>query len=125
MNTPENLRPFAFVLAVPDLPSSAAYFRDKLGFEILWPDRLDWQLACRESVRIMLGHCPHSTPPTELGDHSYFAYLHVDDANALYQEWMASGALVSSAPTDREWGMREFLVSTPDGHRLMVGQILA
>lgn len=27
-------------------------------------------------------------------------------------------------PIDRAWGMREFAVATPDGHRLMVGEIL-
>ncbi|MDP9900324.1 hypothetical protein [Variovorax ginsengisoli] len=34
------------------------------------------------------------------------------------------GAIVLRPPIDRDWGMREFAVATPDGHRLMVGEIL-
>ena len=33
------ISPWAFVLAVPDLNKSAAYFRDVLGFKIGWGTR--------------------------------------------------------------------------------------
>lgn len=72
----------------------------------------------------MLGHCPDALLPSATGDHSYFAYLHVDDAQALHDEWVGRGAIVIHPPIDRDWGMREFAVTTPDGHRLMVGQVL-
>ncbi|MDM0111309.1 VOC family protein [Variovorax sp. J22R133] len=125
MSTTNDLRPFAFVLAVPDLQRSTAYFRDALGFTVAWePERTDWQLVRRGSVSIMMGHCPDALPPAQTGDHSYFAYLHVDDADALHGEWVQRGAIVMHPPIDREWGMREFAVRTPDGHRLMVGQVL-
>ncbi len=35
-----------------------------------------------------------------------------------------SGAEVRMAPVDRPYGMREMLVATPDGHRIMFGQTL-
>jgi len=53
--SPTELTSFSFVLAVPDLRSSAAYFRDALGFRRVWPVGGDWQLAARGAVRIMLG----------------------------------------------------------------------
>jgi uncharacterized glyoxalase superfamily protein PhnB len=74
--------------------------------------------------QVMLGHCPDALLPSATGDHSYFAYLHVDDAQALHDEWVGRGAIVIHPPIDRDWGMREFAVTTPDGHRLMVGQVL-
>jgi catechol 2,3-dioxygenase-like lactoylglutathione lyase family enzyme len=39
------LRAYAFVLAVIDLDRSAAYYRDVLGFRILWGNATDWRLA--------------------------------------------------------------------------------
>ncbi|CAN7664015.1 VOC family protein [Variovorax paradoxus] len=51
--------------------------------------------------------------------------LHVDDVDALYEEFVRRGALIKQAPADKPHGMREFSVTTPDGHRLMIGQDLA
>lgn len=120
-----NLQTYAFVLAVPDLPRSVAYFRDALGFGLDWVDGDNWATLSRGGARVMMGHCPDALPPGELGDHSYFAYLHVDDIDALHREWAARGALIGRAPHDTSWGMREMAVATPDGHRLMVGQTMA
>ncbi len=120
-----DLRPFAFVLAVPDLERSAAYFRDALGFRLEWPAGSGWQLASRGSVRVMMGHCPDAMPPAATGDHSYFGYLHVDDAIGLHDEWLGRGALILQPPADKPHGMREFVVATPDGHRMMIGQDLS
>lgn len=118
------LTSFSYVLAVPDLTATAAYFRDALGFTLAWPEGGDWQLAVRGGVRIMLGHCPDAIAPSALGDHGYFGYLNVDDANALYAEFVDAGAIILQPPADRPHGMREFTVATPDGHRMMIGQDL-
>jgi uncharacterized glyoxalase superfamily protein PhnB len=118
------MRPFAFVLAVPDLTAAAAYFRDALGFAIGWEAVAGWRLASRGGVNVMLGHCPDALPPAALGDHSYFGYLHVDDVDALHAEFVARGALILAVPADKPWGLREMPVATPDGHRLMFGQVL-
>jgi uncharacterized glyoxalase superfamily protein PhnB len=72
----------------------------------------------------MLGECTDAIPPTELGDHSYYAYITVDDVDALYAEFQQSGVEFIQTPTDKPWGMREFGVRTIDGHRIMFGQEL-
>ena len=115
------IAPWAFVLAVPDLNRSAAYFRDVLGFRIPWEDATDWRLVERDSVRVMLGHCPNDVPPSELGSHNWFGYLEVDDINALHAEIAARGATCSE-PANRPYGMREVVVTTVDGHRIVFGQ---
>jgi len=120
-----DLRAFSFVLAVPDLERSAAYFRDALGFQLTWPEGTGWQLVSRGAVRIMLGHCPDAIAPAATSDHSYFGYLNIDDADALYNEFVGRGAIILQPPTDRPHGMREFVVATPDGHRMMIGQDLS
>lgn len=124
MTPPADLRPYAYVLAVPDLPRTADYFYNVLGFAEDWRDGDNWRALRRGSVRVMIGHCPGVIPPRELGDHSYFAYLHTDDIDAFHAEIAARGAIVLQPPADKPWGMREMPVATPDGHRLMVGQEL-
>jgi catechol 2,3-dioxygenase-like lactoylglutathione lyase family enzyme len=121
---PAKIAPWAFVLAVPDLETSAGYFRDVLGFRVSWEEATEWRLVERDGVRVMLGHCPNDRPPDELGSHNWFGYLDVDDVDALHAELTARGA-TCSAPADRHYGMREIVVTTIDGHRLVFGQQLA
>lgn len=115
---------WAFVLAVPDLDKSARYFRDVLGFEIKWEEAADWRLAERDGVRLMLGHCPNDMRAADIGSHSWFGYLEVDDVDALRAEIMARGADCST-PTVQVYGMREIVVTTVDGHRIVFGQELS
>lgn len=72
----------------------------------------------------MLGHSPDAMSPSDTGDHNYFAYLHVDDAQSLHDEFVSKGAIILAPPVDKPHGMREFTVGTPDGHRMMIGQDL-
>ncbi len=70
----------------------------------------------------MLGRCPDAIKPADLGDHSYFAYLMVDDVDALHAEFMDREAIILHPPTDKPWGQREMAIATPDGHRMMIAQ---
>jgi catechol 2,3-dioxygenase-like lactoylglutathione lyase family enzyme len=115
------LRTFAFVLAVRDLDVSAAYYRDVLGFQLQWEDGADWRLAVRDGVRLMLGHCPNEKPATEIFPHDWFGYLETDDVDKLRAELIGRGATCSE-PKDQPYGMREIIVTTPDGHRIVFGQ---
>lgn len=120
----ETFAPWAFVLAVPDLDVSAAYYRDVLGFNLSWEDASDWRLAERGAVRLMLGHCPTDRPAAEIGSHNWFGYLEVSDVTAFRAEIVARGA-VCSEPADRPYGMREIVVTTVDGHRIVFGEEIA
>ena len=115
------IAPWAFVLAVLDLQRSAGYFRDILGFRVLWEEASDWRLVERDGVRIMLGHCPDDPPAAELGSHNWFGYLNVDDLDTLRAELTARGGACTQ-PVDRPYGMREIVVTTIDGHRIVFGQ---
>jgi catechol 2,3-dioxygenase-like lactoylglutathione lyase family enzyme len=64
-----------FVIAVPDLEQSAAFYRDVLEFEIREIGDAGWRMYVRDDCSILAGECPGAMPATELGDHSYFAYL--------------------------------------------------
>lgn len=111
-----------FVLAVPDLKRSAAYYRDVLGFEIQEMGDPGWRFYVQDACRIMAGECRDAMPVADTGDHSYFVYLLVDDADAFLARVTAAGADICKSIASEPWGMREFGVRTIDGHRMMIGQ---
>lgn len=111
-----------YVLAVPDLDRSAAFYRDVLGFEVRDMGDPGWRMYVREGCRIMAGECRDAMPVADTGYHSYFAYLVVDDADAWHQRVCAAGAEIVKPLATEPWRMREFGVRTADGHRIMIGQ---
>jgi predicted enzyme related to lactoylglutathione lyase len=113
-----------YVLAVPDLKRSGEFYARALGFEVREMGDPGWRLFVKDQCRIMAGECPDEMPVMDIGDHSYFAYLVVDDARAYYARVSQSGAEITKPLRDEPWGMREFGLRTVDGHRLMVGQEL-
>ena len=77
---------------------------------------------CRRSS--MVGRCLDVTPASEVGDHSYFAYLHMEDVDAMHAELSNRGAIIRMPPRDQPYGQREMVVATPDRHRMVIGQPL-
>ncbi len=113
----------SFVQAVADVDATADWWIEVMGFSD-WMRPEGWRFVRRDGCMIMLGECPDAIPVPDLGDHQYFAYIYVDDANAYRDEIAAKGAEIIFGPKDQPWGMREMAVRTPDGHRFMVGQDL-
>jgi catechol 2,3-dioxygenase-like lactoylglutathione lyase family enzyme len=112
-----------FVLAVGNLEASTRFYIDVLGFRRDFGDGSDgWSFLSRDAFKVMLGECPDEIPAGELGDHSYFAYLQVEGVDAFHREVAARGAEIISPPGDKPWGMREFAIRTPDGHRMTFGE---
>jgi catechol 2,3-dioxygenase-like lactoylglutathione lyase family enzyme len=113
-----------YVLAVHDVRLSANFYTDVLGFDEV-AEHDGWIFVQKDQCMIMLGECPDDAHPSSLGSHNYFAYLCVNDADAYYQQLQAKQVDLLSTIEDKPWGMREFGISTVDGHRIMIGQELA
>jgi catechol 2,3-dioxygenase-like lactoylglutathione lyase family enzyme len=107
-----------FVIAVPDLKSSAAFYRDVLGFTIDQVSDPGWLFFSSGDCIIMAAECPEAIPPHKLGDHSYFAYMQINEIDSFYASALASGAEICKTIRDEPWGMREFGLVTVDGHRI-------
>jgi catechol 2,3-dioxygenase-like lactoylglutathione lyase family enzyme len=118
------IRETMFVIAVPNLATSAAFYRDVLGFEIHEVGGPGWRIYRKGACHILVGECPDAIPPRDLGDHAYFAYLVVDEVDAYHARVVASGAEIVKTLRDEPWKMREFGLRTADGHRIMLGQRL-
>jgi uncharacterized glyoxalase superfamily protein PhnB len=112
------------VLAVRDLKVSTRYYKEVLGFSQDPIDADGWSFLTRDNFRVMLGECPDERPASELGNHSYVAYWNIEGVDRFYNEIAARGALVTSRPADKPWGLREFGFSTPDGHRITCGELI-
>ena len=113
-----------FVLAVQDLAASRQFYLEKLGFsEDLNVD--GWSFLSRGACRLRIGHCPDAMPMSDTPDHSWFAYLHVRDAKGLYREVVGKGVRIWHPLEDKPWGMREFAIVTPDGHRIVFGESIS
>ena len=112
-----------YVLAVHDVKASARFYVDVLGFEI-YCEPPGWIFVKRDNCMIMLGECPDDMPASELGCHSYFAYLRVDNVDDYYEQVVRAGGELTQVLADKPWMMREFGVKSPDGHRIMIGQVI-
>jgi catechol 2,3-dioxygenase-like lactoylglutathione lyase family enzyme len=113
-----------FVIAVPDLQISSAFYRDVLGFSIETIPDPGWRFYVLGNCIIMAGECRDALPPSDLGDHAYFAYLEVADIDSYHGSVRHKGAKIGKSLRDEPWGMREFSVQTADGHRIMFGSPL-
>lgn len=113
-----------FVLAVCDLEASKQFYIQKLGFHEDFCVE-GWAFLSLGACQLRMGDCPGIVPMSGAADHSWFAYLHVDNARELYQQYASNGVEIWHALRDTPWGMREFGIVTPDGHRIVFGQKLA
>lgn len=110
------------VLAVQDLEISTQFYIEVLGFRRDPIDAKGWSFLSRDSFKLMLGECTDDKPAGELGNHSWFAWLRVEGLDDYHQEIASRGAEVIARPADKPWGLREFVIRTPDGHRIVFGE---
>ena len=109
------------VLAVNDLEESEQYFVEKLGFTVRF--RVDgWVFLNLQEFHVMLGHCPDELPAGETNNHSYFAYVNCEGIDDLFSDYKKRQVDFTQEIADKPWGLREFGVRTPEGHRIMFGE---
>jgi uncharacterized glyoxalase superfamily protein PhnB len=107
-----------------DIPSTVAYYKDKLGFECLgtWQDPPVYAIVARDGHAIHF-RCaePPSPNPEKYADELLDAYLFIEDADGLYAEYAARGVQFTRGLANMPWGAREFVVKDCDGRLLAFG----
>ncbi len=107
-----------------DIPRTLAYYKDKLGFECVgtWQDPPVYAIVARDQHAI---HFRCAAPPTanpdKYADELLDAYLNVEDADALYGEYVAKGVEFTRELGNMPWRSREFVVKDCDGRLLAFG----
>ena len=111
------------VLAVKDLRVEAEYYLEKLGFDRDFTAP-GWEFLSFGDFKVMLGECADEMTAEETGNHSWFAHALVENVDEVYKELNDRGAKVLSPIANKPWGIRDFTVVTPDGHRIVFGQLI-
>lgn len=112
------------VLAVRNLAASTSYYTDVLGFALDPIEAPGWSFVSRDAVHLMLGECPDEVDAGETGNHSWFLHVLTEGVDELHHDLVAKGAEIIVPIGNRSHGHREFVVRTPDGHRIVFGEPL-
>lgn len=101
------------ILSVRDLSASVRYYTDILGFKNAEWGNDSFTAVMRDKAGIYL--CQG-----EQGQSGTWAWVGVEDASLLYQEYKNNGARIRMTPHNFPWAY-EFHVEDLDGHVLRLG----
>ena len=101
------------ILRVRNLDTSIDYYVRVLGFEVDWCERGVMASVSRDRAGVMLCEGAQGHPGT-------WVWFGASDAEALFREYSAKGALIRLGPTNYRWAY-EIHVEDPDGHVLRFG----
>src|SRR5436305_15204112 len=116
---------------VRDVPSSLAFYRDRLGFEITFqgpdPDDIFFGIVRRAGAQILLkavgvAPMPNYTRDAGKGIARWDAFLYVADPDALAAEFASRNVVFSEALKDTHDGLRGFEIKDADGYVLFFGR---
>jgi uncharacterized glyoxalase superfamily protein PhnB len=116
------------LLQVYDMPTSLAFYRDVLGFEILQtapPGPVThWAMLRNGDVYLMLNtkyefdYERPLEPDRTSGRDDFGLFLMCENADAAYRELQEKGWPDIEEPTTAAYGMRQLQIRDPDGFRL-------
>ncbi len=117
------------VLLVRDVIQSAAYWRDKLGFtdQSIHGNPPNFAVIRRDDFSVLLAQVPAGQtfiPNWQVADKTWDVYIRVDDVEAIYAEFQASGAIIDYSLYVAPHGFKEFGVQDLDDHDIAFGQII-
>ena len=116
---------------VRHVPSSLAFYRDRLGFEITFqgpaPDDVFFGIVRRGGAMIMLKSVgvdpvPNYKRDVKNGVARWDAYLSVPDPDALAAEFASRNVTLSEPLKDTNDGLRGFELKDHDGYVLFFGR---
>ena len=123
---------FATLLQVFDMPTSLAFYRDVLGFEVESevPDdgQCDWVLLTLHGSELMLNPAyesdqrPEAPDPMRIAGHADVAlFFGCEDVDAAYATLRARG-VSARAPIVTGYGMKQVYLRDPDGYEICLQQ---
>jgi predicted enzyme related to lactoylglutathione lyase len=105
-------------LEVDDLAPAAAFLREVLGFEVEVDEPgMGLMLLRRDAVGLAL--VQSASPGVNA---TTAAYLGVTGVEELHEQCAAHGARIVASLADHPWGLRDFVIEMPGGHRLALGE---
>jgi len=119
---------FATLLQVFDMPTSLAFYRDVLGFEVASDvppdDRCDWVMLKMRESELMLNTAyeaderPASPDPGRIAAHKDVTlYFACEDADAAYA-YLRGRGIAAKPPKVAPYGMKQVYLEDPDGYEI-------
>jgi uncharacterized glyoxalase superfamily protein PhnB len=106
------------IFPVSDLDSAVEHYQ-RLGFEVRLYEGGGYAYVSRDDVQLHLRHVAELVT----ADNTSGAYLYVEDADALFEEWRSvRGHAIP--PNETPWGLREGAHVDPDGNLIRFGSPL-
>ena len=120
------------ILAVADFEASLAFYRDRLGLEVVATyDDPPYATLLAAQARISLaeeGHPAEDRPgvtmsaPTDPSQANVVLVLEVEDARAVHGALAAEGVRFLAEPYEPPWGGCRFFCVDPDGYLVEIEQ---
>jgi catechol 2,3-dioxygenase-like lactoylglutathione lyase family enzyme len=116
---------------VKNVPTALAFYRDRLGFDIIFegpePDDIFFGIVRRDAAMIMLKDIgvdpvPNYTRDIKRGIARWDAYLLVPDPDALAAEFASRNVEFFQPIHDNSDGLRGFEIKDGDGYMLYFGR---
>jgi predicted enzyme related to lactoylglutathione lyase len=108
-------------LEVLDLEPTVGFLRNVLDFEVD-VEEVEMGLVLLHRDAVGLAVVRTANPAV---NETTACYIGVTDVDGLYDRCEHRGAKVVAALTDHPWGLRDFVVEIPGGHRLALGERVA
>lgn len=105
-------------LEVAELTPTVEFLRDVLGF-VVEVDEPEMGLALVRRNGVGLGIVRTPNPAV---NETTAGYVGVTDVNALHAYCVLHNADIVTPLTEHPWGLRDFVLRIPGGHRLAFGQ---
>ena len=109
-------------LFVADINASCRYFREKLGFKVVFVhgEPPFYGQVIRDGVRLNLRYVcdPVFAGDIRERDGLLAAYIDVSQIKDLYAEFKAAGAEFAQTLRKQPWDVQDFVVRDPDGNLL-------
>ena len=109
----------ATVFQVRDVRKISRFYRDQLGFTITfeWGDPLQYVATNRDEA-VFISFSQNDSVAADPDDDSATIYIFVHDVDAIYREFQSKQAGITNPIGDRDYGMRDFDLTDPEGNRL-------
>jgi hypothetical protein len=105
-------------LEVSTLEPTVSYLRNVLDFEVdVHEEEMGLVLLHRDGVAVAVVRTP--TPAVNA---TTAGYIGVTDVDGLHRRCIERGAKMVSGLTDHPWGLRDFVLEIPGGHKLAFGE---
>jgi catechol 2,3-dioxygenase-like lactoylglutathione lyase family enzyme len=117
IESPEAASGWQFItpqLPVHDVRETQAYYRDVLGCKIAWVWQEEYGAVYNGSTEIYFTRVEGAISPS-------CSFVRVENADLALDFLRKRGAKIVEEVESHPWGMREFTIEDPNGHRFRIG----